>query len=101
MNVDYIIIGAGSSGSVLANRLSKDPKNSVLLLEAGGKPSFLSTIPGWYSLLNRGKMDWAFSTEPQKFVNDRKIYIPRGKSSHSAFRLFLPPAGQFHALSAR
>ena len=80
MNVDYIIIGAGSSGSVLANRLSKDPENSVLLLEAGGKPSFLSKIPGWYSLLNRGKMDWAFSTEPQKFVNDRKIYIPRGKS---------------------
>ena len=80
MNVDYFIIGAGSSGSVLANRLSKDPKNSVLLLEAGGKPSFLSKIPGWYSLLNRGKMDWAFSTEPQKFVNDRKIYIPRGKS---------------------
>lgn len=79
MNVDFIIIGAGSSGSVLANRLSKDPENSVLLIEAGGKPSFLSKIPGWYSLLNRSKMDWAFSTEPQKFVNDRKIYIPRGK----------------------
>jgi len=80
MNADYIIIGAGSSGSVLANRLSKDQENSVLLLEAGGKPSFLSKIPGWYSLLNRSSMDWAFSTEPQKFVNNRKIYIPRGKS---------------------
>ena len=80
MNVDFIIIGAGSSGSVLANRLSKNLENSVLLLEAGGKPSFLSKIPGWYSLLNRSKMDWAFSTEPQKFVNNRKIYIPRGKS---------------------
>ena len=80
MSADYIIIGAGSSGSVLANRLSKNPENSVLLLEAGGKPSFLSKIPGWYSLLNRSRMDWAFSTEPQKFVNNRKIYIPRGKS---------------------
>ena len=80
MKFDYIIIGAGSSGSVLANRLSKNPENSVLLLEAGGKPTFLSKIPGWYSLLNRSKMDWAFSTEPQKFVNNRKIYIPRGKS---------------------
>lgn len=79
MNVDYIIIVAGSSGSVLANRLSKNQENSVLLIEAGGKPTFLSKIPGWYSLLNRGKMDWAFSTEPQNFVNNRKIYIPRGK----------------------
>lgn len=79
MNVDFIIIGGGSAGSVLANRLSKNPENSVLLIEAGGKPSFLSKIPGWYSLLNRGIMDWAFSTVPQKFVNNRKIYIPRGK----------------------
>ena len=79
MNVDFIIIGAGSSGSVLANRLSTEAENSVLLIEAGGKPSFFSKIPGWYSLLNRGKMDWAFSTEPQEFVNNRKIYIPRGK----------------------
>ena len=77
---DYIIIGAGSSGSVLANRLSTNSENSVLLLEAGGKPSFLSKLPGWYSLLNRSKMDWAFSTEPQKFVNNRRIFIPRGKS---------------------
>lgn len=80
MKPDFIIIGAGSSGSVLANRLSKNPENSVLLIEAGGKPSFFSKIPGWYSLLNRSKMDWAFSTEPQTFVNNRKIYIPRGKS---------------------
>jgi choline dehydrogenase len=80
MTTDYIIIGAGSSGSVLANRLSTNAENAVLLLEAGGNPSFLSKIPGWFSLLNRSKMDWAFSTEPQKFVNNRKIFIPRGKA---------------------
>ncbi|WP_417429351.1 GMC family oxidoreductase [Halpernia sp.] len=80
MKPDYIIIGAGSSGSVIANRLTESPENSVLLIEAGGKPSFFSKIPGWYSLLNNSKMDWAFSTELQKFVNNRKIFIPRGKS---------------------
>lgn len=79
MNYDYIIVGAGSAGCVLANRLSEDPACQVLLLEAGGKPGFLSEIPGAYSMLHRSSMDWGFSTEPQQYVNDRKLYIPRGK----------------------
>lgn len=79
MKTDYIIIGAGSSGAVVAKRLSENPNNNVLLLEAGGKPNFLSTIPGMYSLINRSKLDWAFSTEPQKNVNNRQIFLPRGK----------------------
>ncbi|MEM6628412.1 MAG: GMC family oxidoreductase N-terminal domain-containing protein [Bacteroidota bacterium] len=77
---DYIIVGAGSAGCVLANRLSKDPSNQVILLEAGGKDtSPLVHIPGAYSLLNRSSMDWAFETVPQPHLANRNMYCPRGK----------------------
>ena len=77
---DYIIVGAGSAGCVLANRLSKNPNTSVLLLEAGGPDSKLEIgIPGGYGKLHRTEVDWSFSTEPQPFVNNRRIYLPRGK----------------------
>lgn len=77
---NYIIVGAGSAGSVLANRLSADPGNQVLLLEAGGKDSDpLVHIPGAYAKLFRKHYDWGFSTVPQKHVNNRSIYLPRGK----------------------
>lgn len=81
MTYDYIIIGAGSAGCVLANRLSEDPKNTVLLLEAGEPDKKMEIhIPGAYSKLNRSEVDWAFWTEPQENVDGRKIYIPRGKT---------------------
>ena len=81
MHVDYIIIGAGSAGCVLANRLSVDPAVSVLLLEAGGPDTKLEIhIPAAYSKLNRTKVDWAYSTEPQPHVLDRRLYLPRGKT---------------------
>lgn len=81
MTFDYIIIGAGSAGCVLANRLSQNPHTSVLLLEAGTKDKKLEiSIPGAYGKLHRSDVDWAHWTEPQQHVDGRKIYIPRGKT---------------------
>ena len=78
---DYIIIGAGSAGCVLANRLSADPANKVLILEAGGpdRHPFIH-IPGAYAELHATKNNWGFYTEPQKNVLNRKIHSPRGKA---------------------
>ena len=77
---DYIIIGAGSAGCVLANRLSENTANNVLLLEAGGPDTKMEIgIPAAYGNLNRSEVDWAFYTEPQKHVDNRRIFLPRGK----------------------
>lgn len=81
MKFDFIIVGAGSAGCVLANRLSENPNHQVLLLEAGGPDKKLEIhIPGAYSKLNRTEVDWGFDTEPQKHVLNRRIYLPRGKT---------------------
>ncbi|MBL7818073.1 MAG: GMC family oxidoreductase N-terminal domain-containing protein [Saprospiraceae bacterium] len=78
---DYIIIGAGSAGCVLANRLSENVENKVLLLEAGAPDKKMEIqIPAAYGNLHRTEVDWGFSTEPQKHVNNRRMYLPRGKA---------------------
>lgn len=81
MTYDTIIVGAGSAGCVLANRLSVHPHRRVLLLEAGPADTFpLIHIPGAYSMLHHTRVDWAFNSEPQQEVDGRSFYIPRGKT---------------------
>lgn len=77
---DYVIVGAGSSGAVLANRLSADPRHTVVVLEAGPEDkNKFAHIPAAFSKLFRSDVDWNYDTEPQPELRDRSIYWPRGK----------------------
>jgi choline dehydrogenase len=78
---DYIIVGAGSAGCVLANRLSADPKNRVLLLEAGGDDNWIwFHIPvGYLFAIGNPRSDWMFKTEAEPGLNGRALNYPRGK----------------------
>ena len=77
---DYVIVGAGSAGCVLANRLSADPSVRVLLLEAGNKDRSMNIkIPAAFAKQFHTKLDWDFATDPEPHVDGRSLYIPRGK----------------------
>ena len=81
MEADFIVVGAGSAGCVLANRLSADPKVRVVLLEAGGKDSnpWIHIPVGYFKTMHNPAVDWCYKTEPDPGLNGRSIDWPRGK----------------------
>src|SRR5215208_5397457 len=78
---DYIVVGAGTAGCIMANRLSADPKNRVLILEAGGNDNWIwFHIPvGYLFAIGNPRSDWMFKTEPEPGLNGRSLNYPRGK----------------------
>ncbi|HEX3416101.1 MAG TPA: choline dehydrogenase, partial [Stellaceae bacterium] len=77
---DYIVVGAGSAGAAVANRLSADPRNKVLLLEAGWASHPWSFIPiGMARLITNPAANWLYSSEPEASTNGRRLPVPRGK----------------------
>jgi choline dehydrogenase len=81
LEFDYIIVGAGSAGCVLANRLSENSRNSVALLEAGGRDSsvWIHIPVGYFKTMGNPKTDWCYRTEPDPGLNGRSIAWPRGR----------------------
>jgi len=77
---DYIVVGAGSAGCVLAARLTESPEVSVLVLEAGGSDKAMNvTVPAAFAKLFKTERDWDYSTDPEPHVDGRSLYMPRGK----------------------
>lgn len=78
---DYIIVGAGSAGCVLANRLSADPANRVLLLEAGGRDlnPWIHIPVGYFKTMHDPRTDWCYVTDPDPGIAGRSLQWPRGK----------------------
>ncbi|MDY7115578.1 GMC family oxidoreductase N-terminal domain-containing protein [Halomonas sp. SSL-5] len=79
---DYIVVGAGTAGCLLANRLSRDPANRVLLIEAGGRDDYhwIHIPVGYLYCIDNPRTDWRFRTEPDAGLNGRSLIYPRGKT---------------------
>ena len=82
MNFDYVIVGAGSAGCVLANRLSADGKSTVLLLEAGPPDTYpwIHVPIGYGKTMFHPVLNWGFNSEPEPHLNGRRMYTPRGRT---------------------
>ncbi|KQW18489.1 choline dehydrogenase [Afipia sp. Root123D2] len=95
---DYIIVGAGTAGCIMANRLSADPRKRVLLLEAGGRDNWIwFHIPvGYLFAIGNPRSDWMFKTEPEPGLNGRALSYPRGKviGGSSAINAMISMRGQ-------
>ena len=95
---DYIVVGAGTAGCIVANRLSADPKNRVLILEAGGNDNWIwFHIPvGYLFAIGNPRSDWMFKTEPEPGLNGRALAYPRGKviGGSSAINAMISMRGQ-------
>ncbi len=95
---DYIVVGAGTAGCILANRLSADPKNRVLILEAGGNDNWIwFHIPvGYLFAIGNPRSDWMFRTEAEAGLNGRSLAYPRGKviGGSSAINAMISMRGQ-------
>ena len=99
MTYDFIIVGAGSAGCAVANRLSADPSKRVLLLEAGGRDwnPWIHVPVGYFKTLHNPKTDWCYKTDPDPGLNGRSIDWPRGKDPgrlqlHQRAALYSRPA---------
>ena len=81
MTWDYIVVGAGTAGCLLANRLSADPQTRVLLLEAGGRDDYhwIHIPVGYLYCIGNPRTDWLYKTEPDPGLNGRSLRYPRGK----------------------
>jgi len=87
---DYVIVGGGTAGSVLAHRLSENPDVRVLVLEAGGDfvPANVDAAPLWYTLLG-STVDWGYQTVPQAGLGGRRVYEPRGRLPGGSSNLYI------------
>ena len=96
---DYIVVGAGSAGAIVAARLSEDGRYRVLLLEAGAKSNFWSSIPvGFAKLIENPAANWLYSAEPEESTGGRRMPVPRGKllGGSSAMNGMVYVRGQAH-----
>ncbi|MDO8978710.1 MAG: GMC family oxidoreductase N-terminal domain-containing protein [Afipia sp.] len=95
---DYIVVGAGTAGCIVANRLSADPRKRVLILEAGGKDNWIwFHVPvGYLFAIGNPRSDWMFKTEPEAGLNGRALAYPRGKviGGSSAINAMISMRGQ-------